>query len=161
MNWINYLQNISKVLLGSSIILFISCQEGEDDYPLHIFNVTINYINDTNDSITISGGCFFDELNFGDDITSTLKILPSDTLTVHQTDRREYTLEEEFTIEDFQIIPGGCVAVYGDNIKCDGSSGRAFLKNENYEKREEVSKNNFEFTYRFTEATKEAAGSCK
>lgn len=160
MNYLSYLKLTSKTIFASLIIIAIGCNEGEIDRFTTI-NVTINFINDTNDSITIRGGCFFDELDFGDDITSTLKVNSGDTLTVHQTDRREYTSKEELTIDDFYIIPGPCGAMYGDSLKCEGSFNTAFLKNENYEKREEISKNNFEFTYRFTGATKEAAGKCQ
>ena len=58
------------------------------------------------------------------------------------------------------IVPS-CLAMYGNSLKCDQGFRSGFNLITNYEKREEVSMNNFEFTYRFTEATKEAAASCE
>ena len=160
MNWIDYLQHTSKIIFVSLLLIGIGCNDAIVDYDIKIAT-TFTFINKTNDSIIVLGDCGFDEMGSLDQIGAQLVIPNDDTVIWHQTQRRISSNTPEITIDDVPLFIGSCYAIYGDSLKCDGSFDSGFIDKDNYEKREEVSKNNFEFTYRFTEATKEAAASCK
>ncbi|MCP4459465.1 MAG: hypothetical protein GY816_15810 [Cytophagales bacterium] len=126
-------------------------------------NVELLYINDTDVPITITNGssCGFDE---GNKITDEYLIPPQGTLILHITNSTYQGAGP--SINEIDIYASDCYAIYGDLEMCDygyisglGNTGLADISN--YDNRTKISKNSFEFTYRFTEETKAAAVPCE
>ena len=105
------------------------------------------------------GTCGFEEGIVESLRGNVINIQPGDSLLVTQQNRI-YTIPPSPSIDIIELFPGSCFAVYGDSIKCEFGVLTGISNPNNYEKKEEVSENNFEFTYRFTEQTMNEARDC-
>jgi len=138
------------------LLLFSNCEPPKE---FERINASFLFINDTDLSIVVSGGCGFEE---GIDETlrrNTVSVPPGDSLLVTQQDRI-YTVPPSASIDNIDLFPGSCFSVYGDSMKCEFGAFTGIRNLNNYEKKEEVSENNFEFTYRFTNQTMNEAQDC-
>ena len=145
-----YLRLISSFLL---LLTFIHCSDRNEE--VRIINGTFIYINETEDSVYVAGNCGFTQENYN----GTL-IPPSDTVILYI--KNALVDGGDISINDEYVFYGGqsCKAIYGDSLNCfKYPSDFRFMKN--YENKKQLSKNNLELTYRFTEATKAAEINCK
>lgn len=153
-----YSMRTSKLFIAL-VILIINQGCGQDEEFVTV-NVTFNYINETSEIVRIFGGCGFDSLDTRSGFENALLVQPNETLITRQTDRIIMKSDKP-SVSNFDLFTSGCRAIYGDSVKCDVSGFFGIRGLENYENREELSKNNFEFTYRFTEETMNEAGNCE
>jgi len=145
---------MNKLLLAFFVLMLSSCNQGQIE-RIGIFDVTFYFINDTDEEITIFGGCGFD----GQKNTTLIKISARDEIILKQTDR-VITIPPEPDTSNFPLFFGSCFSIYGDSIKCDYGAFNGIRGHENYEERTAISATEFEFTYRFTEDTMSEAGTC-
>jgi hypothetical protein len=136
------------------IMFLIGCGKGNQDL-FDLYNITFNFINDTQEKILIFGDCGFDL----QPIDTELIIDSGTTVKVFQT-KREIMISERLDTNNFDLFIGSCFAIYGDSLKCDFGAFNGIRGIENYEERIAHSPTDFEFTYRFTEKTMDEAGSC-
>ena len=146
----NYLKLISSMVLLSALI---NCSDRDADETL--VSGTYIYINETSESVYIAGNCGFVNNSF-----SGTEVAAGDTMTLSIFN--ELTTGGGISINDKYVFYSGlsCEAIYGDSVKCSYYP-LDFRLMKNYENRKEISKNNLELTYRFTEETKAAAPSCQ
>lgn len=153
-----YLNDVHKILIA--LTLLISCKQDEEYVTI---NATFNYINATSEEIRIYGGCGFDVTTICNGFQCFqlgLSIPSNDTIIVQQSNRIIMKSDKP-SVNNLDLFTTECWTIYGDSLKCDVNGFSGIRGLENYEKREEVSKNSFEFTYRFTEETMAAAQECK
>ena len=148
------MHTIRAVFSTLPLSLFLSCGGLNEEFV--IVNTQFNFINDTQFEIRIvDSGCGFEEIP----VFGSVNISSLDTLVVTQKNRL-YMIPPQPKVENFELFIGDCFAIYGDSIKCEFGAFTGIRNVENYEKKEEVSENNFEFTYRFTEQTMNEARDC-
>ena len=147
---------MNKIFLASYWITIFLFSCGKQIEEFKTIDVTFYYINETNDTVTISGFCGFDE--FKNLQSQSIDILSGDTLILHQKER-VYTIPPNPSVENITLYTGGdCKAVY-NNEKCSGILDD-FGNILHYEDRKEISPLVFEFTFRFTEEKKATAEPC-
>jgi len=156
-NLTNFLMHTNRILLFIvPLTLLMHCKE--ESHGIVFTNATFTFINDTEFEVTVAGRCGFGDLSnlyfFESDF---IKVAPSDTIIVTQKDRPLYT---EPDLNNFHLFPSSCFAIYGDSVKCNFSPFSGMKDLDNYEVKQEISENNFEFTYRFTEFTMKEARDC-
>jgi hypothetical protein len=145
---------MNKLLLLFVGVTLFSCNKGQQEL-FDLYNVTFNFINDTDHIITIQGGCGFNK----SETTNTLKISAGTTFSTTEKDRIIMRSDQP-KVDDFDLFPASCFAIYGDSLKCDFGAFNGIRGIENYEERIAHSPTDFELTYRFTEKTMDEAGSC-
>ena len=154
----NFSMRTNRMLLFIlPLTLLVHCKKHKD---FVFVNATFMFINDTELEVTIAGVCGFGDLsdaNFSE--SDFIKIAPSDTIIATQKDRI-YTLPPDPDVNNFYLFPSSCFAMYGDSVKCEFGVSSGISNRDNYESKKEVSENNFEFIYRFTELTMNEAGNC-
>lgn len=148
---------IKAIFLGLMLILQQHCGQQEE---FERINASFMFINNASVFVEISGSCGFEE---GIDESlrgNVINIAPGDSILVMQKDR-VYTVPPSPSIDNIDHFPGSCFAVYGDSIKCEFGAFTGIRNLDNYEKVEEVTKNNFQFVYRFTDNTMSDARDCE
>jgi hypothetical protein len=145
---------MNKLVILFLFFLSFACNQGQIE-RFDTFDVTFNFINDTQEKILIFGDCGFDL----QPIDTELIIDSGTTVKVFQT-KREIMISERLDTNNFDLFIGSCFAIYGDSLKCDFGAFNGIRGIENYEERIAHSPTDFEFTYRFTEKTMDEAGSC-
>ena len=142
--------------LISILIILAALSNCHDRDANDVFvNGTFIYINETQESVYIAGNCSFEN-----NVYNGTEIPAGDTVILYIVN--SLLDGGDVSINDELVFYGGlsCKAIYGDSIKCANYQSD-FKLMKNYENRKEISKNNLELTYRFTEETKAAAPSCK
>lgn len=152
LNWINSLSLMNKVIIIA--LLLLSCESQIERFET--IDITFYYINDTIDTVSISGTCGFDE--FKSRQNQSIDLLPGDTLSLHQKERK-YTIPPNPSIDNITLYTGGDCRVVYNNKYCSGILDD-FGNISHYESRKEVSPLVFEFTFRFTEERKANANPC-
>ena len=155
----NFSMRTNRILLFIVPLALLMHCKGEDD-RVALINATFMFINDTAFEVTVAGGCGFGDLSNPNFFESDfIKIAPSDTIIVTQKDDH-YSIPPDPDVNNFSLFPSSCFAIYGDSVKCDFGAFNGIRNRDNYESKQEVSENNFEFIYRFTELTMNEAGNC-
>ena len=134
------------------LLFLFNCGQTEE---VALTNSKFFFINDLEYRVEIVGDCGFGN---GKGYDSYEVIEPNDTLIVTQV--LEVNVPPDPSISNITVLfPGACFAVY-DSLKCDAKPSESFRNLDNYEKKIEVSNNQFEFTYRFTQDDYDMAKDC-
>jgi hypothetical protein len=147
---------MNKLFLISFYVAMSLFSCGKQVEKFKTIDVTFYYINETSETVTISGFCGFDE--FKNLQSQSIDILPGNTLVLHQKERM-YTIPPNPSVEKITLYTGGDCKVTYNNESCSGILDD-FGNILHYEDRKEVSPLVFEFTFRFTEEKKAQAEPC-
>lgn len=153
-------------LLGIILIAILNFQSGCpcQDCEYGVVDRKLFFISQVEDTIYFyKGDCFDFTRSQPLDMTSFTKILPGDTLIINSPGEGT-GLDNINQVIIVLYSDSWCKLEYSQSNKCDYWDSKhigSFSLVESYEIKKLVSRRQLEFTYFFTEAKKEKAGSCR